>query len=242
MKRNVLVTGSSRGIGLAVAREFAERGDRVVLNGRIDQAQLDAAVKQLGGAADTIGILSDMSDYTQAQDVFREIEGRFGPVDVLVNSAGMDYFGLFSDMKPEQWRTVIFQNVDTVLNATHLAIPNMVKAKRGVIVNISSIWGTTGASCEAVYAASKGAVNVFTMSMAQELGPSGVRVCAVACGAIETRMNDRLSREEREDFAEKIPLMRFGTAEEVGKLVGFLASEDAAYITGKIIGLDGGMI
>ena len=240
-KRNVLVTGSSRGIGFAIAKEFAAAGERVVLNGRLDRRQLDAALQELSGF-DVMGILADMSDYSRAQEVFEEIAGQFGQIDVLVNNAGISHFGLFADMNPVEWNEVMRHNFATVLNATHLAVPDMVRNKSGVIINISSIWGTKGASCEAVYAASKGAVNAFTLSMAQELGPSGVRVCAVACGAIETRMNKRLSMEEREAFTDNIPLMRFGKPSEVGKLVRFLASEEAAYLTGQIIGLDGGGI
>ena len=243
---------------MAIAKEFASLGDRVILNGRIDQARLNAAVeelkelKELKGLKelkdlkkrdnpDVMSVLADMSDYAKAKEAFAEIKSRFGPVEVLVNNAGMAHFGLFTDMSPEEWNDIIRHNLATVLNTTHLAAPDMIRAKKGAIINISSIWGTTGASCEAVYAAAKGAVHTFTKSMAQELGPSGVRVCAVACGAVETRMNERLSQEEREGFIDKIPLMRFGKPEEVGKLVRFLASEEAAYLTGQIIGLDGGM-
>jgi len=240
MNRTVLVTGSSRGIGLGIAREFAELGDKVIINGRMDQAQLDTAVEALNTPS-VMGILADMSDYAQAKEVFKKIKNCFGPVEILVNNAGMDYFGLFTDMLPWEWDKVMLHNFTTVLNTTHLAVPDMVQAKSGAIINISSIWGNTGASCEAVYAAAKGAVHAFTKSMAQELGPSGIRVCAVACGAIETRMNDRLSSEEKKEFIERIPLMRFGTPAEAGKLVRFLASEEAAYLTGQIIGLDGGV-
>lgn len=235
--RTVLITGSSRGIGLAIAREFSNLGDKVVLNGRIDGTQLDAAVKELDNS---IGFLADMSDYNQAQEVFSKIKEKLGPVEVLVNNAGMEHFGLFGDMIPEEWSEIMGHNFNTVLNSTHLAISDMLKVKKGVIINISSIWGNTGASCEAVYAAAKGAVNTFTKSMAQELGPSGIRVNAIACGAIDTRMNHRLTLEEREEFTNNIPLMRFGTPKEVGKLTQFLASEDASYLTGQIIGLDGG--
>ncbi|MCL2421477.1 MAG: SDR family oxidoreductase [Defluviitaleaceae bacterium] len=244
MKRTVLVTGSSRGIGLAIAREFAALGDRVVLNGRVDQVQLDTAVKALSNLnnAEIMGILADISDYSQAQEAFAKIKTKFGPVDVLINNAGMAHFGLFSDMTPSQWSEVMHHNFTTVLNATHLAVPDMVSKKSGVIINISSMWGTTGASCESVYAAAKGAVHAFTKSMAKELGPSGVRANAIACGAIETRMNARLSQEEKLEFTENISLMRFGTPAEVGKLVRFLASDDAAYLTGQIIGMDGGMV
>ena len=240
MKRTILVTGSSRGIGLSIARKFVTLGDRVVLNGRVDKAKLDMAVKELNNP-NVMGILADMSDYNQAQDAFKMIKKRFGAVEVLVNNAGMSHFGLFTDTIPIEWDQLMRHNFSTVLNSTHLAVPDMVKAKNGVIINISSIWGNIGASCEAVYAASKGAVHAFTRSMAKELGPSGIRVCAIACGAIETRMNKRLSQEERREFTEKIPLLRFGTTDEVGNLVSFLSSESAAYLSGQVICLDGGM-
>ena len=238
--RTVFVTGSSRGIGLAIAQAFAAQGDRVVLNGCHDALQLEAALEALRAESPTLGLMADMSDYAQARRAFADICAAFGPVEVLVNNAGQAHFGLFSDMAPEDWDGVLRHNLGTVLNATHLAVPDMVRAKKGVIVNISSIWGSAGASCEAVYAAAKGAVNAFTRSMAQELGPSGVRVNAVACGAIATRMNERLSPEEHSAFTEKIPLLRFGTAAEVGQCVRFLASEEAAYLTGQVVGLDGG--
>ena len=242
MKRTVLITGSSRGIGFGIAREFAACGDRVALNGRMDKVQLDKAVAELRKHnSEVTGILADMSDYSQAKEVFEKIKADFGPVDVLVNNAGMAHYGLFTDMTPPEWDEIMRHNFNHVLNGTHLAATDMVRAKKGVIINISSVWGIDGASCEAVYAAAKGAVHAFTKSMAQELGPSGVRVNAIACGAIETRMNDRLSQEEKNDFADRVPLMKFGTAEDVGKLVKFLASDEAAYLTGQVIRLDGGL-
>lgn len=237
MSKLVFVTGSSRGIGLAIAREFAKQGDKVILNGYADQSQLNAAKKELS----TDGFLADMSDYAQAQAVFKKIQANYGYIDVLVNNAGMAHFGLFSESSPTEWENILRHNLNSTLNATHLAVPSMVRAKRGVVINISSVWGNTGASCEAVYAAAKGAVHAFTKSMAQELGPSNIRVNAIACGAIETRMNARLSAEEKEFFTEKVPLMRFGKPEEVAKLVRFLASDEASYLTGQIIGLDGGL-
>ena len=240
MKNTVFVTGSSRGIGLAIAQKFLSLGYRVALNGKSDKAQLDKVLKELDSNT-TMGILADMSDYNQATQAFKQIKEHFGTIDILVNNAGAAHFGLFTDMTPLQWDDIMRNNFNTVLNCTHLAAPDMVAAKSGVIINISSVWGNTGASCEAVYAAAKGAVHSFTKSMAQELGPSGVRVCAIACGAIKTRMNDRLSVEEVENFTDKVPLLRFGTPQEVADLTCFLASSEASYLTGQVIGLDGGL-
>jgi len=236
----VLITGSSRGIGYAIAREFAcQPGNLVILNGRTDQIQLNKAMETLNAP----GYLADVSDYNQAKALFEDIYKDYGcSIDILINNAGISHFGLFSDTTPHDWDEILRHNLYSTLNATHLAIPNMIRNKRGVIINISSIWGSTGASCEAIYAAAKGAVHAFTKSMAQELGPSGIRVNAIACGAIDTRMNERLTNEEQLDFTEKIPLMRFGTTTEVGKLAKFLASDESSYITGQILGLNGGIV
>ena len=239
-KKTVLVTGSSRGIGFEIARKFASAGNNVIINGREDSGQLKKAVMLLS-EYNVTGFLADFSDYDKACEVFAEAKKIYGSVDILINNAGMAHFGLFSEMTTDEMELIMRHNFTNTLNATHLAIPDMVSAKKGVIINISSVWGNTGASCEAVYAAAKGAVNAFTKSLAQELGPSGVRVCAVACGAVETRMNARLSCDERAEFAEKIPLMRFGTAKEVADLVFFIASDKASYLTGCIIEQSGGL-
>lgn len=241
--RTVLITGSSRGIGFGMAKAFARQGDRIVLNAREDAATLAAAVDELKRLSDPLsvtGILADMSDYEAAKDCFRQTEAMFGPVEVLVNNAGAAHFGLFTDMSPALWEEVFRQNLFTTFNACQLAVPAL-RANHGVIINVSSVQGLTGASCEAVYAAAKAAVNTFTKSLAQELGPSGVRVNAIAYGAFNTRMNDRLTPEEKEDFITRIPLMRFAEADEAGALAVFLASEGAAYLTGQIIALDGGL-
>jgi len=240
----VLVTGSSRGIGLGIASVFAREGYSVVLNGREDKVCLAAAVDELRNLynGNVIGICTDLSDYKQAQDVFTQIETAFGHVDVLVNNAGTAHFGLFQDMLPGEISRVMANNLQTMLNTSHLAIPHMVRGRAGCIINITSVWGVAGASCEAVYSASKAGIIGFTKALAKEVGPCGVRVNAIACGAFETRMNDRLAPEEKAAFIESIPLGRFGRPQEVGELTVFLASGKAGYLTGQVINLDGGVL
>lgn len=241
--KTVLVTGSSRGIGKAIAIAFGKAGYRVVLNASRSKEQLlqtEQELKDMGIA--TLAILADVSDYHACEAMFLQTREVFGTVDILVNNAGISHISLFSDMQPEQWQHVLNVNLGSVLNCTHLAIPAMVHNKEGVILNISSMWGSVGASCEAVYAASKGGIHAFTRSMAKELGPSGIRVNAIACGVIDTQMNQCFDEEERAALAEEIALMRFGRPEEVASLAVSLCGEGASFLTGQIITLDGGML
>ncbi|MGM9916393.1 elongation factor P 5-aminopentanone reductase [Anaerotignum sp.] len=242
-KKTVLVTGSSRGIGKAIALAFGRAGCNVVLNASKSIVQLEETKTLLEKQnIPTLALLADVSDYKTCRELFAEIEKKFGSVDILVNNAGISHIGLFTDMTPAQWQRILSVNLESALNCTHLAVPSMVHKKNGVIINISSMWGEVGASCEAVYSASKGAINAFTKAMAKELGPSNIRVNAISCGVIDTEMNACFSQEERQTLAEEIPLMRFGKPEEVGDLAVFLASQRAKFLTGKIITLDGGMI
>ena len=239
--RVVLITGSSRGIGFGIARAFAAQGDTVILNGREDSAQLAQSVeklKQMGHNA--TGYMADLSDYNTAQEMFSRIGSEHGPVDILVNNAGAAHYGLFSQMRPEDWQRVLANNLHTALNASHLAVPAMVQAKSGCIINITSVWGVAGASCEVMYSAAKAAIIGFTKALAKELGPSGIRVNAIACGAFDTRMNDNLSQDEKVNFTENIPLGRFGYPEEAGALAVYIAG--AGYLTGQVIPLDGGLL
>lgn len=242
-RKTVLVTGSSRGIGQAIALAFGRAGYNIVLNASKSAKQLAEvrALLELEGVP-VLAVLADVSDYDACRDLFAQIEQRFGAVDVLVNNAGISHIGLFTDMSPNEWKRVLSVNLESVLHCTHLAVPAMVRKKSGVILNISSMWGEIGASCEAVYSASKGGVNAFTKAMAKELGPSQIRVNAISCGVIDTEMNACFSAEEKQALIEEIPLMRLGKAEEVGELAVFLASERAAFLTGKILTIDGGML
>ena len=173
--------------------------------------------------------------------MFNTITTIYGNIDILINNAGVSYLGLFTDMKPQHWDKLIDINLKSVLNCTHLAVPKMVNQKSGIIINISSIWGERGASCEAVYSATKGAVNSFTKAMAKELGLSGIRVNAIACGVIDTKMNQCFTDDEKEVLTEEIALNRFGKTEEIAKLAVFLASDDSSFISGQIITSDGCM-
>lgn len=236
--KKVLITGSSRGIGKAIAFAFAKEGCEIILNASKSGYEMENTADEItesGGICRTF--MADVSDYSQCEDMFETI----GNIDILINNAGISYLGLFSDMKPSDWERVMNVNINSVFNCTHLAIPHMVREKRGIIINISSMWGDKGASCEAVYSASKGAVNSFTKAMAKELGPSGIRVNAISCGVIDTKMNAWLSDEERAELADEISLMRFGNSSEVADLAVFLASEKSEFINGQVITIDGGM-
>lgn len=240
--KTVFVTGSSRGIGKAIAALFAVEGYNVAIMCRSSKRELEETEKELKVYNPNImALMGDLGEYKTARNAVEEIERNFGCIDVLVNNAGISYVGLFNTMRPEEWKRVIDTNLNAVFNCTHAAIQNMIRTHRGNIINISSMWGELGASCEAVYSATKGAVNSFTKAMAKELAPSNIRVNAISCGVIDTKMNSFLSPSERMSLKEEIPLGRFGNAEEVAKLALYLAENDSSYITGQVISIDGGM-
>lgn len=236
----VLVTGSSRGIGKAIAKEFAVNKYKVIINCKNSTAQLEDTLNELKKINEHVfAIQGDVSDYNETCEMFNKIHSICENVDILINNAGISYIGLFNQMKPESWKYIMNTNLDSVYNCTHKVLPYMINKKKGTIINISSIWGNNGASCEAVYSASKGAINSFTKSLAKELGPCNIRVNAIACGIIDTEMNNCFSFEEKNELIENIPLMRMGSIEDIAKLALFLASENSSYITGQIITIDG---
>ncbi|MDO4300736.1 MAG: 3-oxoacyl-ACP reductase FabG [Clostridia bacterium] len=240
--KTVFVTGSSRGIGKAIAALFAVEGYNVAIMCSSSKRELEETEKELKVYNPNIlALMGDLAEYKTARNAVEQIERVFGCIDVLVNNAGISYVGLFNTMRPSEWKRVIDTNLNSMLNCTHAAVQNMIRTHRGNIINISSMWGELGASCEAVYSATKGAVNSFTKSMAKELAPSNIRVNAISCGVIETKMNSFLSPSEKMALREEIPLGRFGTPDEVAKLALYLAESDSAYITGQIISIDGGM-
>lgn len=241
-KKHVLITGSSRGIGRACAFAFASAGYHVFINCRSTLDQLRETNKQILSSGGSCTMLpGDVSDPECVRGIFRQITSVCSGLDVLVNNAGVAYFGLLSDMTDEDWTRVINTDLSSAFYCCREAIPGMVARKQGRIINISSMWGTSGASCEAAYSAAKSGLHGLTRALAKELAPSNVQVNALACGVIDTEMNSRLTAEERTALEEEIPAGRYGTAEEAAQAVMMLA-EAPAYLTGQIIGIDGGMI
>ena len=236
-----MVTGANQGLGMAYAVAFAKAGaDLFIPHFTEDVSEIKALIEKEGRQVHFLR--GDLTDKAYRKACVDECMKQYGRIDILVNNAGISHIGLFTDMTPEQWQHVLNVNLGSVLNCTHLAVPAMVHNKTGVILNISSMWGEAGASCEAVYSASKGGINAFTKAMAKELGPSGIRVNAIACGVIDTEMNACFSEEERAELADEIALMRFGKPEEVGRFALTLANKSASFLTGQIITLDGGML
>ena len=242
MLRTILITGASSGIGAATAIAFAKPNNRLILVSRKNREglkKIEDEARKMG--AEILSILADVSDYEDCKSVVQQGVERFGTIDLLVNDAGISHIGLFQDMTPDEWQRVMNVNIGSVMNLCHLVIPSMVHRHHGRIINISSVWGNVGASCEAVYSASKGAINSFTKALAKELAPSNIQVNAIAFGAIETPMNAWLSKEEAEALADKIPAGREGTKEEAAQMICMVA-DAPDYLTGQILTMDGGWI
>lgn len=241
--RTAMITGASRGIGAAVAEIFASNGWNLALTCIRSKERLEALAKKLHASygVTCLTFTGDMGKEKDVQNCFQQIEQCFGGVQVLINNAGISHVGLFTDLTLEKWEQIMRTNSTSVFLCTRQALPYMLKQRSGSIINISSVWGCAGASCEAAYSASKGAVNALTMALAKELAPSGIAVNAIACGAIDTDMNACFTEEEKADIAAEIPAGRFGTPKEAAGLV-FSVACQPSYLTGQIIRLDGGWI
>ncbi len=241
-RKTIFITGSSRGIGKAIALKFAKEHYNVVINGISKADALLSVQKEIQDChAPCLALSGDVGDMEQCQFMFDEIKRRFSTVDILVNNAGISYIGLLQDMSSADWDRIIRTNLTSVFHCSKLAIPDMLANKKGKIINISSVWGNVGASCEVAYSASKGGIHAFTKALAKELAPSNIQVNAIACGAIDTEMNGFLSEEERASLIDEIPAGRLGKTDEVSELVYQLA-QGSSYLTGQVIGLDGGWI
>ena len=241
-KKTVLITGASRGIGKAIAIKFAKKGYNVAINCIHRENLLEQVKREIESyQVSCLTYVGDVGIYENCEEMFKKIKKHFGAVDVLVNNAGISYIGLFQDMKPEDWQHIVQVNLTSVFNCCTLAIPDMLNQKFGKIVNISSVWGIVGASCEVAYSTTKGGINALTKSLAKELAPSGIQVNAIACGAIDTEMNQFMSDDELIELIREIPMNRLGKAEEVADLAYHL-SYKASYLTGQVISLDGAWI
>lgn len=242
-KKTVLITGASRGIGRAIALKFAEYGYHIFLNCSRSVNELEAVRSEIENkpVASCDLFIGDVGDSSFVSEMFSHIYQKCDSLDVLVNNAGIAYIGLLTDMTDEDWNHIIQTNLSSVFYCSRSAVPKMVSKKTGKIINISSMWGTVGASCEVAYSATKSGIHGLTRALAKELAPSNIQVNAIACGCIDTAMNSQLDADERFALEEEIPAGRFGTPQEIADFVMHLVNSPA-YLTGQIIGMDGGYI
>ncbi len=243
MKKTALVTGASRGIGRAAALALAKEGWRVVLNYFSSEGSAVAAVREiLDAGGEAIAVQADVSDPGQVGILFAEAEKRFGPVELLVNNAGISQQKLLTDLSDEDWRHMMGVHLDGCFYCCRAALPAMIRKKAGKIINLSSIWGMVGGSCEVHYSAAKAGIIGLTKALAKEVGPSGIQVNCVAPGVIATEMNGQLSPEDLAALREETPLGRIGAPEDVAAAILFLASPAGDFITGQVLSPNGGFV
>ena len=236
-RKTALITGASRGIGKAIAYEFARNGYDLYLTCKNNIDLLEntkVALKQNFSTKCQI-FQCDIGNINEVEKLFQTISS----LDVIVNNAGISHVGLLTEMSVEEWHNVMSTNLDSLFYTSKFGVPKMLSCHKGKIINISSIWGNTGASMEVAYSASKGAVNSFTKALAKELAPSNIQVNAIACGMIDTDMNACFSEEDLHYIIEEIPADRIGQPEEVARLC-YMLAEAPEYMTGQIITIDGG--
>ena len=243
MRKIALITGGSRGIGAACVRAFAENGYAVAFLYKNSRDKAEALVSTLRGAGlDVAAYPCDVADPAQVKAVIGDILRTYRHIDALVNCAGIAHIGLFTDMTEDEWDHLFAVNVRSAFSVTKAVLPGMISQQRGAIVNVSSMWGEVGASCEVAYSATKAALIGMTKALAKEVGPSGVRVNCVTPGVIDTDMNAQLTDEDRASLADETPLGRIGSADEVAKTILFLCGEGASFITGQVLGVSGGLV
>ncbi|PKM76565.1 MAG: 3-oxoacyl-ACP reductase [Firmicutes bacterium HGW-Firmicutes-15] len=243
MNRTVLITGGAKGIGKAISEVFAQNHYNVVINYFSSEKAAQKLEKDLlerGFSA--LAICADVTKRGEIEKLIDTVHWAFGSIDVLVNNAGISQNKLFTDTTEEEWDSMINVHLKGMYNCSQMVVPEMVRKKQGKIINISSIWGMVGASCEVSYSTAKAGMIGFTKALAKELGPSNIQVNCVAPGVIETEMMDSFTEEEKGMMIEQTPLMRFGKAEEIANLVFYLAQPGADFITGQVISSNGGLV
>ena len=243
MKKTVLITGAPKGIGAATAILFAQKGYNVVINYNDSYEAASLLCRSLGSHGySVVTHKANVANRLDVELMVKETLYKFGSLDILVNNAGISYQGLITETDEIDFDRIIDVNLKGVFNCCKAVIPSMVSRQSGKIINISSMWGQVGASCEVAYSASKAGVIGLTKALAKELAPSGITVNCIAPGLIETGMNSNLTVEELTEFVENIPLGRMGNADEIANAVEYLSSDKADYITGQVLGINGGYV
>jgi 3-oxoacyl-[acyl-carrier protein] reductase len=242
-EQTVLITGASRGIGAAIARRFASIGMNVVIHYREShEAANEVARLCMQSGAKVMTISADIRSKEQIGKMREKLELRGMIPDIVVNNAGIAHYGLLTDLTEAEWDDVMAVNLKGTFLCTQAFLPAMLAQKYGRIINVSSVWGITGASCEVVYSAAKGGINAFTKALAKELAPSGITVNAVAPGVVDTDMMQSFDPNEKSSLQSEIPAGRFAQPDEIASLVYFLALPESSYITGQIISPNGGWL
>lgn len=243
MKKTALITGASRGIGRAIAIRLAESGYHLALFCHNNIDLLNSLKKDIQEKykVEVYTYCGDISDSEFTINACTDTLSKLGQIDVLINNAGIAHIGLLTDMTTSEWDNIVGTNLSSLFYTTKVIVPSMVSRKSGNIINISSMWGSVGASCEVAYSATKGGINSFTRALAKELAPNGIAVNAIACGVVDTDMNSMLTEEEKHALASDIPVGKFCSPDEIAQItLGIINSP--SYMTGQIIGVDGGYI
>lgn len=236
--KTVLITGGSRGIGAEAVRKFANNGYNVAFTYYKSEEKALILAKECNALA----IYCDVSKSEDVNNAVSKVENEFGNIDILINNAGIDEFALFTDITDEMWHRMIDTNLSSAFYASRAVLPNMINKKDGVIINISSMWGEVGASCEVHYSASKAGMIGLTKALAKEVGPSNIRVNCITPGVIDTDMNNNLSKDDIEQLKLDTPLGKIGKTEDVVNAILFLADDASHFITGQVLGVNGGYI
>lgn len=240
MHKTAIITGASTGIGAQTAIALARDHYDLLLCGNSSENELKKTKEIcLSHTSRCLTLLGDIGKSDTAKKIAETAISEFGRIDVLINNAGIPHIGLITDVSDEEWFHILNTNLSSAFFLCRQVLPHMIHEKSGKIINVSSIWGNSGASCEAAYSASKGGLNAFTKALAKELAPSGIAVNAIACGMIDTKMNDCFSKNEIQEICDEIPIGRMASAEETAEFITLLLKAPA-YLTGQVIGFDGG--